>query len=635
MKKRKYSFYNLINAVANKTWKSTIYSEDSAQGLYHVIRTYMEENPDKTDEEVYEYLDSYIEELRREIYDIRILNTGVIEKSLAGMMLSDQRYSKKLYDRIIEEEQRGKKIEASRSIIFDGDIEKLAETIMKENILAMREMDINNAKVGLDEKAILDIMKKKQTNRRAYNASFKDGSKLLMDAIIKMQGKTDFEKTMIVMDVWMKSRKDHTMDDFVSNLQIIGDRLDGLGMLEKNNRSYISFLESFNLEGMEYRTKDDKPLKEVVFGEETIRKFSVPELSAISAFWVNRYAKELENVGNTYFTIKELDLVPAIRKARVSPRSGMIRVDVDRDELAVVHEKNAFLTNVLKICIEDIIEKSKSDPSLLTPGSGSTMSIEISSKFEEIASELEEEYSKYFSRKDPKHEHHIIEDIRATHSIQESIINMYNKKDMDMILLLYCLENHSISNNWGVIIEEGKDISRQSMVIIGVDLDGVNMPIRLHMRRDKLMDYLQKNHGNTMIRVYEGDDDFRLSGRTYSTQIISPSGKKQGNFLKGKKESETNVEKRNLIEHLLFLHNKRLYPEHLMVEREVERKVIEKRKVKGKNKTKEIIKRERVKVRPNTRYVDLKSKTFYEKNFQNQFVSISAGTTPGDDSDGR
>ena len=71
MKKRKYSFYNLINAVANKTWKSTIYSEDSAQGLYHVIRTYMEENPDKTDEEVYEYLDSYIEELRREIYDIR------------------------------------------------------------------------------------------------------------------------------------------------------------------------------------------------------------------------------------------------------------------------------------------------------------------------------------------------------------------------------------------------------------------------------------------------------------------------------------------------------------------------------------------------------------------------------------
>lgn len=142
---------------------------------------------------------------------------------------------------------------------------------------------------------------------------------------------------------------------------------------------------------------------------------------------------------------------------------------------------------------------------------------------------------------------------------------------------------------------------KENMVLIGIDYEGFNMPLRLHIPKNDIVEYLETNNQDTIIPIYEGNRDFTVYNTPITTQILMPFTREQKAEIR-----EIDKEKRpqvcNFIEHLLFLTNQDKYPEHLKVER--------------------VIKGKKMRARPNRKYINLATGDLLEKDEKgNMFIT--------------
>lgn len=149
---------------------------------------------------------------------------------------------------------------------------------------------------------------------------------------------------------------------------------------------------------------------------------------------------------------------------------------------------------------------------------------------------------------------------------------------------------------------------RSKFVLLVADINGLNMPLRLHIEREKVKDFAIKNQGNSIIPIYSGITDFNINGRIISTHILMPLTQNQKELIK---QASTNVKdgdyRYKFIKHLEYLADCQKYPEHL------QKKKITKKKGKPK------IKFEKIK-----EYIDLETGKKYIRNKENEFVTIDS-----------
>lgn len=112
----------------------------------------------------------------------------------------------------------------------------------------------------------------------------------------------------------------------------------------------------------------------------------------------------------------------------------------------------------------------------------------------------------------------------------------YNQKNWALeTALLIAMESFE-KINWGYIpeIEDGKNsIERnRKMILLGFDVPGLNMPIRLHMPVEMVKEILKGEKSKVELPNYIGDEDFNVYNQNISSQIIVPFSPKHRKELK-------------------------------------------------------------------------------------------------------
>ena len=102
--------------------------------------------------------------------------------------------------------------------------------------------------------------------------------------------------------------------------------------------------------------------------------------------------------------------------------------------------------------------------------------------------------------------------------------------------ILTQIRYNSKITNWGYIPEDSSEKDKRK-VLIGIDYPGFNMPLKLHMNKDELIEYLEMIKGNAVLPVYEGNGDMTYKGKKLTTKIFMPlTEKRESEIIKANKE---------------------------------------------------------------------------------------------------
>ena len=374
-------------------------------------------------------------------------------------------------------------------------------------------------------------------------------------------------------------------EQYVNAIMIIGQLIEEFGTLEEYKKHQINELKRINLERLQDTNGIDS-----LFKKENLQKLNLAQLAALYAFWDNRLVKEIEKIYNSYFIMYELDL---------DDKTTVQNKDAANKLLPQQLETLNVKTALLDILISNIYYQYRD--SHLEGGE-----VDIEETLSEISAKFGAEYQKYFSGIGGLnvHENNFDKDIVLRLKTENAIRNLYIQKDNGITGLLNLLYNGDVSENWGIIDEN----PRSKFVLLVADINGLNMPLRLHIEREKVKEFAIKNQGNSIIPIYSGITDFNINGRIISTHILMPLTQNQKELIK---QASTNVKdgdyRYKFIKHLEYLADCQKYPEHLQ----------KKKITKKKGKTK--IKFEKIK-----EYIDLETGKKYIRNKENEFVTIDS-----------
>ena len=137
--------------------------------------------------------------------------------------------------------------------------------------------------------------------------------------------------------------------------------------------------------------------------------------------------------------------------------------------------------------------------------------------------------------------------------------------------MLYDLQLNKSIQNWGIMRHEEGRLLNAKYVLIGVDLQGMNMPIRLHIPRDLLIECTPEINGIKVLPLYAGREDFIIdypmknnnSRKSYITSSIFMPIEAQG---KEKMKKILQYNQSNLSLHLAYIYGVTDIPEHLKTE---------------------------------------------------------------------
>src|SRR5699024_9332964 len=113
------------------------------------------------------------------------------------------------------------------------------------------------------------------------------------------------------------------------------------GLLDKYCKDQERFLTRLGMKELKYPLNDEQNdngsiTVENLFTEETLDKLDTNRLGVLTAFWVNRYTKELEKMNQAFFLVSSLNLWHTIKDAKQDERTGKISIDIDEKELEAI-----------------------------------------------------------------------------------------------------------------------------------------------------------------------------------------------------------------------------------------------------------------------------------------------------------
>lgn len=248
------------------------------------------------------------------------------------------------------------------------------------------------------------------------------------------------------------------------------------------------------------------------------KNLSLEGLLALNAFWANRYIKELDLYSQTMFAVHKFDLVDKLK----SEKSTFIS-DEDLQKMLIQMDTFYYHANKFLSSKQEALHTSRSDDDdeyedgdveeKIFRFSYSPFIKGVSRKFGI------EEYASYFSKQLPNCRHDITDDADWYIRLYNPIFSSYLMKDEMLNVLLLSIGNSNSENfpNAGIILENHQAASTESQngvsayipyfPIIGIDA-GLSFPVRIHIQKNVLIDFLKSFNGNAMLPIYEGSSDF-------------------------------------------------------------------------------------------------------------------------------
>lgn len=340
---------------------------------------------------------------------------------------------------------------------------------------------------------------------------------------------------LVEKDVREKGRKNRIQDAkryAIESLKNAIEELKIFGALENELVRYNDLLTVLNLDSLVF-SAGEKGIKELeeVFSESNLEPLDFFQLEAMIAFYTNRISKVEEELGLGMFLI-----------ASLSKEDGKLK----EEELKVAWQEYYVLHKIFKEKHSLIMEKCDSVENL------NGMENMKSYTNEDVYNNFLIKYEKIMSllTSNARNFKNDCDIFCSTTGLAQ--VNNYRLKD-------YLLEDLIIQSsrqkiNWGYI-EENDNPGLNKFVLVGIDVPGLNMPLRLHMPLEKLRKVVKEYLGMDEIPVYIGKDDFEHNGEVRGTPLIIPFSNDARKKLKNKadedKKQHSEPEKQNkMLQHL-------------------------------------------------------------------------------------
>ncbi len=495
--------------------------------------------------------------------------------------------------------------EKTDDLIYNSDLSRSCENLVKQAISELEGM-----KKDLDDESKEFLIKYEKMNKvereRVEKRYSKQELKRVKQTIpMYIGGYTDriFE--------YLKTLKQYVEEDIreqqYSIMAYIGEALDQFGLLDRYLKIHNNQIRRATGIDLEYKlSKDDQKefgVKEL-FTKEFLSDQSLEDLLTYSMFWQNRYSKAYSIIGQGIYAIDTLGLWSDISK-------GKYEFNIDRDQLEGLLKKETALKELSKHIMSNLRENAKlAKPTEMVDDN--CVAIFTDDVIEKYNKQEGENYQNTFDTVLSSSKNYFTRDIEMYNILTTQIMNTYRMKDGMMAYKIRSLFDSKKTKNWGITLNEIKDgkesnpfENNSKNVLIGIDYEGINMPLRLHISKDLLIKLVNSYNGKTIIPVYEGAQDFVNNGEVLTTNILMPISKRYGKLIsEAVNKNEGDSRNNDLLEHLLFLKNADKYPRHL--------------------KNKVITKKGIVYERPARKYVNLLSGEEYNLNGQT-YIKVEEG----------
>lgn len=583
---------------AERTIKSNLRNFDVNYSiLFNKVKDYMESNPNLSDDEIEEKLDEYIYNIADELLNVQLIKNENLQYNTFSFLKNNPDRFEYYYNKN-KDSNEIKKFEKEQQLFYSSNTENNIKISLYDVISFVRNINSPDMNKAYEE------YKQGNSNSSYKNSRFQVAMKIKEFS----EGKKEIDVTKYAIDQFQKLFEDSLNKKYINNLDLIIGRLNSLNALDVYINRHNGKYQYWGLDSLSLTLNYNKETGETglleKLNDKNLETLSPHKLSILTAFWTNRYLKEMTQINDAYFAIKTMNLIPKIRQSSRDENKNVI-VNLDDKQKEVICEKNALLTNLIKRVYEDFDYQIK-----INETQGKKVNLDkqiegyVEKELQKINRQVGFDYKVYFDQKSKIGRNFILDDIKACNLSQQLVAQLYGIKDTQMMVVLENLyANPKLSDNWGIIIEDDYE-PKNSKILIGVDIEGFNMPLRLHCSYNDLVDFLRSKENDTKIRYYFGGRDFSTESSHISTNVLFPLSKKQTEYLKSNKENS------NFVEHLKYLANAKDFPEHLK-EKRFEKKKIQ---VGGtRNNPKYQMVNESIKVKPDIKYYDIENDKFYKK----------------------
>lgn len=530
--------YRYGNELANKN-----------QSFFKYVRKIYEENPNITDKEVAEKVLKFVENCSISLLECSSFRSDSLRLDTAIQLSDNVSDFNRIYNELIEEEKTNKKpITSEETITFSSNQEVSKRQLLKDLISTYRR-DKNMVFNELPE--LKPGTKQSKLNKRSIMNFLRDRDKSSAE-LIKIYLEDDECKSLkLLLNKKIKDFEKDLKEKHKKSIKQILSKLNEMGVLDKymlsHNKLYSDEL------GFPELNITPEEFKEA-YSDEILNNLDITTLSSLDSFWINRYTKEISNFNLTYFLASDLNLWSDIKNAQINEKNNKLEINIPKKVLEAELEKMSFLENVYNNFIDE------TNVQIQKTSNKNVVVADIAPVLGKINQDINSDYKTYFSRVNDgaisNSKNDFLEDFLLFYKELNVKKFSYQLKDYIMISQLSKMFNiKKSSKNWGITYEKNKNGFQKNMMLLSIDIVGVNMPQRLHISKYCLEDFLRANQNSSRIPIYQGEGDFyRNKSLNISTPIMLPLLPKRKKIIRElSNKIDENHPNYKFIQHLNFL----------------------------------------------------------------------------------
>lgn len=519
------------------------------QSFFKYVRKIYEENPNITDKEVAEKVLKFVENCSISLLECSSFRSDSLRLDTAIQLSDNVSDFNRIYNELIEEEKTNKKpITSEETITFSSNQEVSKRQLLKDLISTYRR-DKNMVFNELPE--LKPGTKQSKLNKRSIMNFLRDRDKSSAE-LIKIYLEDDECKSLkLLLNKKIKDFEKDLKEKHKKSIKQILSKLNEMGVLDKymlsHNKLYSDEL------GFPELNITPEEFKEA-YSDEILNNLDITTLSSLDSFWINRYTKEISNFNLTYFLASDLNLWSDIKNAQINEKNNKLEINIPKKVLEAELEKMSFLENVYNNYIDE------TNVQIQKTSNKNVVVADIAPVLGKINQDINSDYKTYFSRVNDgaisNSKNDFLEDFLLFYKELNVKKFSYQLKDYIMISQLSKMFNiKKSSKNWGITYEKNKNGFQKNMMLLSIDIVGVNMPQRLHISKYCLEDFLRANQNSSRIPIYQGEGDFyRNKSLNISTPIMLPLLPKRKKIIRElSNKIDENHPNYKFIQHLNFL----------------------------------------------------------------------------------
>lgn len=530
--------YRYGNELANKN-----------QSFFKYVRKIYEENPNITDKEVAEKVLKFVENCSISLLECSSFRSDSLRLDTAIQLSDNVSDFNRIYNELIEEEKTNKKPITSEEIITFSSNQEVSKRQLLKDLISTYRRDKNMVFNELPE--LKPGTKQSKLNKRSIMNFLRDRDKSSAE-LIKIYLEDDECKSLkLLLNKKIKDFEKDLKEKHKKSIKQILSKLNEMGVLDKymlsHNKLYSDEL------GFPELNITPEEFKEA-YSDEILNNLDITTLSSLDSFWINRYTKEISNFNLTYFLASDLNLWSDIKNAPINEKNNKLEINIPKKVLEAELEKMSFLENVYNNYIDE------TNVQIQKTSNKNVVVADIAPVLGKINQDINSDYKTYFSRVNDgaisKSKNDFLEDFLLFYKELNVKKFSYQLKDYIMISQLSKMFNiKKSSKNWGITYEKNKNGFQKNMMLLSIDIVGVNMPQRLHISKYCLEDFLRANQNSSRIPIYQGEGDFyRNKSLNISTPIMLPLLPKRKKIIRElSNKIDENHPNYKFIQHLNFL----------------------------------------------------------------------------------